>query len=115
MTKKQEPWISANEAAEIISENSGRPVHPDYVRLVARQKPKTLASKPVDGRTNVYLRSDVEKIVVRAKKANRQRQTESSAIDSSEEGKPVTEEQPWYLPEKEESIQPEGKAEPDAA
>ena len=115
MTKKQEPWISANEAAEIISENSGRPIHPDYVRLVARQKPKTLASKPLDGRTNVYIRSDVEKIVVRAKKVNRQRQTESNAVISSEENKPVAEEKPWYLPEKEESTQSEEKSASDAA
>jgi hypothetical protein len=64
---KKEPWISANEAAQIISENSGKPVHPDYVRLLARQNPKKLASKPLDGRTNVYLRTDVEKIKVKAK------------------------------------------------
>jgi hypothetical protein len=66
--KKQDPWISANEAAAIISENSGKPVHPDYVRLLARQHPEKLASKPLDGRTNIYLRTDVEKIKVKAKR-----------------------------------------------
>src|SRR5215475_6049832 len=68
MMVKSEPWISANEAAEIISKNSGRTIHPDYVRLLARQNPQKLASKPLDGRTNVYLRSDVEQITVKAKR-----------------------------------------------
>jgi ribosomal protein L19E len=69
MTK--EVWISAKDAAEIISVNSGRPVIQQYVRELA-QKGK-IAYKPLDGRTNVYLRSDVEKIKVRIKKvADRQ-------------------------------------------
>ena len=63
---KKDPWIGAQEAAEIISENSGRPVIQQYVRELA-QKGK-IAYKAQDGRTNVYLRADVEKIKVRAKK-----------------------------------------------
>jgi len=59
-------WITAKEAAEIISANSGRPIIQQYVRELA-QKGK-ITYKPFDGRTNVYLRSDVEKIKVRIKK-----------------------------------------------
>jgi hypothetical protein len=77
---KKDPWISANDAAEIISGNSGKPVHPDYVRLLARQNPKKLASKPLDGRTNVYLRTDVEKIKVKAKRVA-DRQTEATQTE----------------------------------
>ena len=64
MTK--EIWISANQAAEIISANSGHTVIPQYVRELA-QKGK-VASKKQDGRTNLYLQSDVAKIKVRAKR-----------------------------------------------
>lgn len=127
MVKKPEPWISANEAAEIISNNSGRPVHADYVRLVARQKPQTLASKPLDGRTNVYLRSDVEKIKVRAKKVtNRQEKTQKTSpligpsteqekpIEQAPITKPVEEEKPWWLPERKEENKTE-ESQPSAA
>ena len=68
MKKDKELWISANEAAEIISANSGRPVNPDYVRLLARQKPHLLRHKPLDGRTNVYLKEDVLKIKVKKRR-----------------------------------------------
>lgn len=81
--KKQEPWISANEAADIISKNSGRPVHSDYVRLLARQNPKKLASKPLDGRTNVYLRTDVEKIKVKAKRKSSESTEKPSILEES--------------------------------
>jgi hypothetical protein len=126
MVKKPEPWISANEAAEIISKNSGRPVHPDYIRLVARQKPQTLASKPLDGRTNVYLRSDVEKIKVRAKRvANRQEKTQETStpiqgvppeqektIEQALAAKQIEEDKPWWAgPEQKESKTEESQPE----
>ena len=66
-------------AAAIISKNSGRAIHPDYVRLLARQNPKKLASKPLDGRTNVYLKSDADKITVRAKRVSRQQEAQTEA------------------------------------
>ena len=122
MVKKQELWISANEAAKIISKNSGRPIHPDYVRLLARQNPKKLASKPLDGRTNVYLRSDAEKIKVRAKRVNTQQELQTPEVSVPttretlpSEKEPVAEERPWYLPEQGEEKQAEEKSEPDAA
>ena len=75
MTK--EIWIGAQEAADIISKNSGRPVIQQYVRELA-QKGK-IAYKAQDGRTNVYLRSDVEKVKVRIKKVADRPKEESVA------------------------------------
>lgn len=75
MTK--EAWIGAQEAADIISKNSGRTVIQQYVRELA-QKGK-IAYKPQDGRTNVYLRSDVEKVKVRIKKVADRPKNESAA------------------------------------
>lgn len=60
-------WVSANEAAEIVSANNGRTVIPQYIRDLAQRR--KIQYKPLDGRTNVYLRSDVEKIKVRTHKA----------------------------------------------
>jgi len=59
-------WVTAKEAADIISANSGRPIIQQYVRDLA-QKNK-IKYKPQDGRTNVYLRSDVEKIRIKQNK-----------------------------------------------
>jgi hypothetical protein len=111
MTK--EAWISAKKAAEIISANSGRPIIQQYVRELA-QKGK-IKSRPVDGRTNEYLRADVEKVKVRIKKvADRQKAQQEQQINAPSEQKPVAEESAWYLPEqKEEST--EDKSEPSAA
>lgn len=61
---KEEKWIGAKEAAEIISRNSGRPVIQQYVRDLAIRQRK-IKWKPLDGRQNVYLKSDVEKIRVK--------------------------------------------------
>lgn len=117
---KKETWVSAREAAEIISANSGRPIIQQYVRELA-QKGK-IGSRPIDGRTKEYLRSDVEKIKVRAKRVA-DRQKAQQVLQTSEantttmkvsppEEKPVAEERPWYLPEqKEESTSEESQPE----
>lgn len=62
-------WITAKEAAEIISQNSERPIMQQYVRDLA-QKGK-IKHKALDGRTNVYLRSDVVKIRIKKNKSTR--------------------------------------------
>jgi len=91
----KEIWISANVAAEIISANSGRPIIPQYIRDLA-QKGK-IASKPADGRTNLYLRSDVEKIRVRAhgkKPSVADRPTQIALPMAVESNSPPVEEKP---------------------
>ena len=64
--RKKEEWIEVKEAAAIISENSGREISPDYVRLIAHQG--RIQMRPKDERQNYYLKSDVEKIVVKARR-----------------------------------------------
>jgi hypothetical protein len=111
---KKEAWISAKEAAEIISTNSGRTIIQQYVRELA-QKGK-IAYRPVDGRTNEYLRSDVEKVKVRIKKVADRKKAQAITEANTPVGNSTTEERPWYLPEKEEGAeQAEDKSEADAA
>lgn len=61
--RKKEEWIEVREAAALISANSGREISPDYVRLIAHKG--RIQWKPKDERQNYYLKSDVEKIVVK--------------------------------------------------
>lgn len=61
--RKKEEWIEVKDAAEIISKNSGREISPDYVRLMAHKG--RIAKKPKDRRQNLYLKGDVEKIIVK--------------------------------------------------
>jgi hypothetical protein len=63
--KKPEEWIEVREAAVIMSANNGRPISPDYVRLLGHKG--HISMKPKDGRTNLYLKSDVEAYKVRQK------------------------------------------------
>jgi hypothetical protein len=60
--KKEAPveeWLTAREATALLKKNSGRQDIPDtYIRSLARLG--KIASKPLDGRTNGYLKSDVE-------------------------------------------------------
>lgn len=64
-------WISGNEAAEIISRNSGHIVLPAYVRILAAQG--KITSRAKNGREKEYLRRDVEAIKVEGKGKNRDR------------------------------------------
>ena len=76
-SRKKEEWIEVREAAAIISQNSGRPVSPDYVRLIAHQGRITWKAK--DERQNYYLKSDAERIVVK------QRRKKSSTEETEKE------------------------------
>lgn len=59
-------WVNSKEAAEIITENSGRdkehPVSHDYVRLLGNHG--KIETWKVGERIKLYRRSDVEKIRV---------------------------------------------------
>jgi hypothetical protein len=69
MPTKKEQWISAKEAAMIMSENSLHPVSSDYVRLLSNQK--KIRAKAVNGREKVYHKGDVEDYRVRGKGVNK--------------------------------------------
>ena len=70
-------YVSGNEAALIMTKNSGHEVKPAYVRLLASQN--KIRSKMLDGRTRGYHRGDVEEYRVERK---------SKKEDSPEEGLP---------------------------
>ena len=69
MRVKKETWIEAAEAASIMTKNSGHAVSTDYVRLLSNQK--KIRSRPKDGRTKEYLKTDVENYKVRANSRNK--------------------------------------------
>lgn len=55
-------WMSTKDAAKLLTERSGHVVNDAYVRRMGLAGRITF--EQVDERTKVYLRSDVEKIVV---------------------------------------------------
>jgi hypothetical protein len=59
-------WITANEAGAILTANTDHQVHPDYIRVLVRAG--QVQSRKLNGRYNLYLRSDVEKIRIRPRK-----------------------------------------------
>ena len=64
---KKEKWIDANEAAAILTLNSGHEVKSDYVRTLLRKG--KIQSKMLDGRTRGYLKSEIEVLTVKKKSA----------------------------------------------
>jgi hypothetical protein len=58
--------LTAAEAALIISRNSKKEVKPAYLNQLVRQK--RLKPRKLDARTNLYKRSEVEKIIVGARR-----------------------------------------------
>lgn len=61
----KDAWVEAQEAAALLTQNSDHVISLDYVRLLARKG--RIRWKKKDGRTNLYLRSDVEAYRVRKK------------------------------------------------
>jgi hypothetical protein len=64
--KKEERWVSVQEATRILSEKAGRPISQSYVRSLVRIG--KIESRPFDGRTNEYRASDLENYVVQQRK-----------------------------------------------
>lgn len=75
-------WITAKEAADIISKNNGRAINDQYVRDYARKG--RITHRERDKRTNEYLKTDVEKLRIRQNR-RKQTQTESEEQQPSEE------------------------------
>ncbi len=63
--RDQQEWISGQEAAELLTKQSGHEIKQNYVRLLAVQG--KIAQRARDGRTNEYRLSDVKNIRVRTK------------------------------------------------
>lgn len=64
--KKEERWVSVQEATRILSEKAGRPISQSYVRSLVRIG--KVECRPFDGRTNEYRASDLENYVVKQRK-----------------------------------------------
>lgn len=75
--RKKEVWITGREAADILTQRSGHEISQNYVRFLA-YKPGKIAHRPRDGRTEEYLKSDVERLVVR--KRERQKTDKRPAV-----------------------------------
>jgi len=78
----KDKWISAHEAAEILTRNTDHTVSDAYVRMLA-QKDKILYRQK-DGRTNEYSKTSVEAYKVRPKNTPRVRPRPSTRQEREE-------------------------------
>jgi hypothetical protein len=62
-TRKKEEWINSKQAADILTKTSGHTVSDAYVRRLGNSN--KLTTKAVDGRTKLFLLSDVETYIVK--------------------------------------------------
>lgn len=76
--KDGEELLTASEAAEILSRNAGRKIEQDYVRVLASSRYNKLSSVALDGRTKLYPRSEVEKLVISEKPGRKKTGTENT-------------------------------------
>jgi hypothetical protein len=61
-----ENWITAKEAAAILTERSGHTVTDAYVRRLGNQsKLAKISTRQIDARTKLYSRKDIEAYVVK--------------------------------------------------
>jgi hypothetical protein len=60
--RMNEDWLTASQAAQIISQHSGKEVSSDYINQLVRHG--KLTPRKLDERTNLYKREEVERIVV---------------------------------------------------
>jgi hypothetical protein len=61
MTKKIdrfEDWITANDAAQLLSEKLARPINPEYIRKLAKRKKNPVRTQPSSNRL-LYSRDDI--------------------------------------------------------
>jgi hypothetical protein len=68
MARKQETkeeWISSQQAAAMLTENSGHLISSDYVRQLGRNG--KISTKTIDLRTKLYSRAEVESYIVKKK------------------------------------------------
>jgi hypothetical protein len=77
-------WITAQEAAEILTRNTDHEVAPDYVRMLARMH--KIEYRARDGRTNEYSLASVEAYHVRPQGTPRVRPRPSTRKERAEIG-----------------------------
>ena len=75
-----EDWLTTSQAAQIISQNSGKEVSSDYINQLVRHG--KLTARKLDERTNLYKREEVERIGVeggRGKREQRRKRTKQAS------------------------------------
>jgi len=82
MATKKDRWVTANEAAEILTRNTDHKVSADYVRMLAATQ--KIGFRARDGRTNEYNLADVEAYRVRPKNTPRVRPRPSTRQEPEE-------------------------------
>lgn len=60
-------YITAHDAAQILSVKHGRPISPKYIRLLAKSKKQPVRTQAKGDRL-LYNRGDIEKVVIKQKK-----------------------------------------------
>ncbi len=71
MTKKInrfEDWLSANDAALLLSAKLGRPVASRYIRQLAKSKRQPVRTQSL-GYHQLYHRDDIEQVIIKQKQA----------------------------------------------
>lgn len=75
MPRKREEetvWIGAPETLEILARVNHRPIHPNYLSILAKNG--RIARKQVDGRTYLYSKQDAEGVhIIERKGAGRKK------------------------------------------
>lgn len=69
MVKKIEPlsnWITANDAAKLLSTKLGRPIAARYVRQLAKSRRQPVRTQPL-GYHQLYHKADIEKVNIKQK------------------------------------------------
>jgi hypothetical protein len=60
-------YITASDAAQLLSEKHNRPISPKYIRLLAKSKKQPIRTQQKGDRL-LYNQSDIENVVIKQKK-----------------------------------------------
>ncbi len=77
-------WVTSEEAAKILTQNSGHTVNREYVRKLVQMG--KLSTKQLDGRTYLYNRRQVEQYRVSTQRGRRPSQKSEEPPTDSETG-----------------------------
>lgn len=69
MTKKADRfdhWVSASDAAQILTAKCGVPVRPAYITKLAQSKKQPVKTRRISGH-KLYLRADIEACIIKKK------------------------------------------------
>ena len=84
MPRKQDEWVSGQEAARILTRHTDHEVSAAYVRILAMVKGK-IRYRPVNDRENEYWRADVDEYRVRPRNTPRVRPRPGKGEKAKEE------------------------------